>query len=67
MDGVCCAALPVRTPDGRTVAALAALVPAGRPLDTLARGVAEAGAAISRALARGGPRRTAPTTAALVP
>ncbi|WP_395365763.1 IclR family transcriptional regulator [Streptomyces sp. YH02] len=63
MDGVCCAALPVRTPDGRTVAALAGMVPAGRPLDSLARGVAEAGAAIGRALARGGPRRTVPPTA----
>ncbi|MFJ5075168.1 helix-turn-helix domain-containing protein [Streptomyces sp. NPDC088553] len=67
MDGVCCAALPIRTPDGRTVAALAALVPAGRPLDTLARGVAEAGAAVNRALARGGPRRRAVPTAALAP
>ncbi|MER5886747.1 helix-turn-helix domain-containing protein [Streptomyces sp. NPDC001941] len=57
MEGVCCAALPVRTPDGRTVAALTALVPAGRPLDALARHVVEAGAAISRALARGVPRR----------
>ncbi|MFF1506791.1 IclR family transcriptional regulator [Streptomyces sp. NPDC058326] len=67
MDGVCCASLPVRTRDGRTVAALAGMIPAGRPLDALARGVAEAGAAISRALARsGGPRGTAPA-AVLVP
>ncbi|MCX4984849.1 IclR family transcriptional regulator [Streptomyces sp. NBC_00572] len=63
MAGVCCASLPVRTPDGRTVAALAGLVPAGRPLDSLARGVAEAGAAISRALARGGQRSPVPKTA----
>ncbi|WP_405859588.1 helix-turn-helix domain-containing protein [Streptomyces sp. NBC_00090] len=66
MDGVCCAALPVRSPDGRTVAALAAMVPAGRRLDALAHAVADAGAAITRALARGGPRRPVPT-AALVP
>ncbi|MET9674517.1 helix-turn-helix domain-containing protein [Streptomyces sp. NPDC006482] len=66
MDGVCCASLPVRAPDGRTVAALAALVPAGRRLDALAHAVADAGAAITRALARGGPRRPAPATA-LVP
>ncbi|MFC9387768.1 IclR family transcriptional regulator [Streptomyces venezuelae] len=67
MAGVCCAALPVRTPDGRTVAALAGLVPAGRPLDSLARAVAEAGAAIGRAIARGGPRATPPPAVALVP
>ncbi|MER5967094.1 helix-turn-helix domain-containing protein [Streptomyces sp. NPDC002057] len=66
MAGVCCASLPVRTPDGRTVAALAGLVPAGRPLDPLARAVAEAGAAIGRALAGGGPRRAVPSRA-LVP
>ncbi|KQX50733.1 MULTISPECIES: helix-turn-helix domain-containing protein [unclassified Streptomyces] len=63
MDGVCCAAVPVRTPDGRTVAALAGLVPAGRPLDGLARAVAEAGAAITRTLGRSGPRRTLPHAA----
>ncbi|WP_367820073.1 IclR family transcriptional regulator [Streptomyces sp. LMG1-1-1.1] len=57
MEGVCCASLPVRTPDGRTVAALAGMVPAGRRLDALAQAVAEAGAAITRALARGGQRR----------
>ncbi|MBT2403151.1 MULTISPECIES: helix-turn-helix domain-containing protein [unclassified Streptomyces] len=53
MAGVCCAALPVRAPDGRVVAALAALVPAGQALERLAQAVAEAGAAITRALARG--------------
>ncbi|MEW1695247.1 IclR family transcriptional regulator [Streptomyces sp. NPDC093249] len=63
LAGVCCAALPVRTPDGRTVAALAAMVPAGRPLDALGRAVAEAGAAITRALGRGGPLRTVPAGA----
>ncbi|MFC8791407.1 helix-turn-helix domain-containing protein [Streptomyces cinereoruber] len=69
MEGVCCASLPVRTPDGRTVAALAALVPAGRRLDGLAHAVAGAGAAITRALAGGGGggrRRPLPPTA-LVP
>ncbi|MEU5921365.1 helix-turn-helix domain-containing protein [Streptomyces sp. NPDC047141] len=66
MDGVCCAALPVRTPDGRTVAALAALVPAGRGLDALARAVAGTGAALTRALARSGQRRPLPA-AVLVP
>ncbi|MFB7511897.1 MULTISPECIES: helix-turn-helix domain-containing protein [unclassified Streptomyces] len=63
MDGVCCASLPVRSPDGRTVAALAALVPAGRRLDALAHAVADAGAAVTRALARGGARRPVPPAA----
>ncbi len=63
---VCCASLPVRAPDGRTVAALAAMVPAGRRLDALAHAVAGAGAAITRALAGGGRRRPLPS-AALVP
>ncbi|MFF5425279.1 MULTISPECIES: IclR family transcriptional regulator [unclassified Streptomyces] len=63
MDGVCCAALPVRAPDGRIVAALAGLVPAGRRLDALAQAVAEAGAAITRVLARGVPRGTVPPAA----
>ncbi|MFD3546591.1 helix-turn-helix domain-containing protein [Streptomyces sp. NPDC058655] len=62
LAGVCCAALPVRAPDGAVVAALAALVPAGRPapaghhLERLAQGVGQAAAAITRGLARG-PRR----------
>ncbi|MFE5514271.1 IclR family transcriptional regulator [Streptomyces sp. NPDC056529] len=62
MEGVCCASLPVRAPDGRTVAALAAMVPAGRRLDGLAHAVAGAGAAITRALAGGGRRRPLPPT-----
>ncbi|MFD8208735.1 IclR family transcriptional regulator [Streptomyces sp. NPDC059695] len=66
MDGVCCAALPVRAPDGRTVAALAGMVPAGRGLDALARAVAGAGAAVTRALARGGQRRPVPPSALVV-
>ncbi|MFJ6939013.1 IclR family transcriptional regulator [Streptomyces sp. NPDC101132] len=53
MDQVVCAAVPVRAPDGRTVAALAGLVRAGRSLDALAHAVAEAGLAITRALTRG--------------
>ncbi|MER7623129.1 helix-turn-helix domain-containing protein [Streptomyces sp. NPDC126503] len=63
MDGVCCVALPVRAPDGRIVAALAGMVPAGRRLDALAQAVAEAGAAITRVLARGVPRGTVPSAA----
>ncbi|WP_369147795.1 IclR family transcriptional regulator [Streptomyces sp. R44] len=63
MEGVCCASLPVRAPDGRTVAALAGMVPAGRRLDALAQAVAEAGAAVTRALARGGRRRPVPSAA----
>ncbi|MGW8762655.1 IclR family transcriptional regulator [Streptomyces sp. NPDC055815] len=63
IEGVCCASLPVRAPDGRTVAALAGMVPAGRGLDALAQAVAEAGAAVTRALARGGRRRPVPTAA----
>ncbi|MFE5793125.1 IclR family transcriptional regulator [Streptomyces sp. NPDC056503] len=66
MDGVCCAAFPVRGRDGRTVAALAAMVPAGRRLDALAGAVADAGAALGRALARGVPHRAVPP-AALAP
>ncbi|MET9954305.1 helix-turn-helix domain-containing protein [Streptomyces sp. NPDC006339] len=55
MAGVCCAALPVRSPDGRTVAALAAMVRAGRRLEPLADAVAEAAGALARGLARGLP------------
>ncbi|MFF0485316.1 IclR family transcriptional regulator [Streptomyces sp. NPDC004435] len=66
MDGVCCAAFPVRGRDGRTVAALAAMVPAGRRLDALAASVADAGAALGRALTRGVPHRAIPA-AALAP
>ncbi|WP_418955550.1 helix-turn-helix domain-containing protein [Streptomyces tritici] len=55
MAGVCCAALPVRAPDGRVVAALAALVQAGRRLEPLAQAVAAAGAAVTRQLAAGVP------------
>ncbi|MFD5325237.1 IclR family transcriptional regulator [Streptomyces sp. NPDC127092] len=59
MDGVCCAAVAVRAPDGRVVAALAGMARAGRRLGPLADAVAEAGAALggclARGLARGGP------------
>ncbi|MFD9717464.1 IclR family transcriptional regulator [Streptomyces sp. NPDC059076] len=53
VPGVCCAALPVRSPEGRTVAALAAMVPVGRRLEVVTQAVAEAGAAITRGLALG--------------
>ncbi|MEU3059727.1 helix-turn-helix domain-containing protein [Streptomyces subrutilus] len=66
LPGVCCAALPVRAPDGAVVAALAALVPTGQALEHLAQGVAQAGAAITRGLARG-PRRPAALPPALPP
>ncbi|MGW6390934.1 IclR family transcriptional regulator [Streptomyces sp. NPDC055103] len=56
--GVSCAALPIRTPDGRTVASLAAVVPSGRRLEPLAESVAEAAAAVTRALAAGVPPTT---------
>ncbi|MFI8823662.1 helix-turn-helix domain-containing protein [Streptomyces sp. NPDC053431] len=59
MAGVCCAAVPVRAPDGRTVAAIAGMVKAGRRLEPLAAAVAEAGAALARSLARG--RQTVPS------
>ncbi|GAA4932810.1 IclR family transcriptional regulator [Streptomyces coeruleoprunus] len=67
MEGVCCAALPVRSPDGRTVAALAAMVPAGHRLDAVAQAVAEAGAALTRALARGVPAPGARVPSVLLP
>ncbi|XIE82128.1 hypothetical protein AB6O49_33150 [Streptomyces sp. SBR177] len=60
MAGVCCAALPVRAPDGRTVAAVAGMVRAGRALEPLADAVAEAAGALARGLARGCPRRLPP-------
>ncbi|MCX2180451.1 helix-turn-helix domain-containing protein [Streptomyces sp. SKN60] len=55
MAGVCCAALPVRAPDGRTVAAVAGMIRAGRALEPLAEAVAEAAGALARGLARGMP------------
>ncbi|MFE4832356.1 IclR family transcriptional regulator [Streptomyces sp. NPDC056672] len=51
MEGVSCAALPISAADGRTVAALAALVPAGQRLGPLAAAVAAASASISSRLA----------------
>jgi DNA-binding IclR family transcriptional regulator len=57
MSGVCCAALPVRSPDGRAVASLAGMVPAGRSIEPLIHAVAEAAAAITHALAAGLPLR----------
>ncbi|AWT40913.1 MULTISPECIES: helix-turn-helix domain-containing protein [Streptomyces] len=48
--GVCCAALPVRSPAGAVVGAVAAMVEAGQRLDVVAGRVAEAAAGITRAL-----------------
>ncbi|RSS76651.1 IclR family transcriptional regulator [Streptomyces sp. WAC06614] len=53
LAGVCCAALPVRSPGGAVVGALAAMVPAGQPLATVARAVAETATAVTRGLSRG--------------
>ncbi|WP_228980076.1 helix-turn-helix domain-containing protein [Streptomyces sp. DH12] len=50
--GVCCAALPVRSPAGAVVGAVAAMVEAGQRLEVVAGRVAEAAAAVTRALAR---------------
>ncbi|MFG2872708.1 IclR family transcriptional regulator [Streptomyces sp. NPDC048338] len=57
MAGVCCAALPVRAPDGRTVAVLTGMVRAGRRLEPLVQAVAEASGAVTRALATAPPPR----------
>ncbi|MFJ5830911.1 IclR family transcriptional regulator [Streptomyces sp. NPDC093089] len=53
VPGVCCAALPVRAPDGRTVASLAAVVPSGRRLEPLVESLAEAATAVTRAMVAG--------------
>ncbi|MFF8387552.1 IclR family transcriptional regulator [Streptomyces kanasensis] len=52
--GVCCAALPVRSPSGTVVGAVAAMVEAGQRLEVVAGRVAEASAAVTRALVRSG-------------
>ncbi|MFJ8697242.1 helix-turn-helix domain-containing protein [Streptomyces roseolilacinus] len=52
--GVCCAALPVRSPAGAVVGAVAAMVEAGQRLEVVAGRVAEAASAVTRALARAG-------------
>ncbi|MGI5357775.1 helix-turn-helix domain-containing protein [Streptomyces sp. CA-252508] len=52
--GVCCAALPVRSPAGAVVGAVAAMVGAGQRLEVVAGRVAEAACAVTRALARSG-------------
>ncbi|CAL9308588.1 hypothetical protein SUDANB25_04406 [Streptomyces sp. SudanB25_2051] len=54
MAGVCCAALPVRSPAGAVVGAVAAVVEAGQRLEVVAGRVAEAALAVTRALARAG-------------
>ncbi|MGI5480331.1 IclR family transcriptional regulator [Streptomyces lavendofoliae] len=52
--GVCCAALPVRSPAGTVVGAVAAMVEAGQRLEVVTGRVAEAASAVSRALVRSG-------------
>ncbi|MGW0859548.1 IclR family transcriptional regulator, partial [Streptomyces sp. NPDC002690] len=52
MDGVCCAALPVRGRDDRTVAAIAVMTLSARGLQRAAQEAARAGAAVTTALAR---------------
>ncbi|GFE27586.1 hypothetical protein Sliba_80390 [Streptomyces nigrescens] len=52
LDGVCCAALPMRSPDGRLRAAITAMVPPDRRLERVAEQAARAGAAIAASLAR---------------
>ncbi|MEU8618941.1 helix-turn-helix domain-containing protein [Streptomyces sp. NPDC048623] len=52
MPGVCCTAVPVRSSEGRTVAAVAGMVRAGQRLEPLAEAVAAAGAALARGLDR---------------
>ncbi|MEU5253774.1 IclR family transcriptional regulator [Streptomyces longwoodensis] len=52
MEGVCCAALPVCSPDGQLRAAITAMVPPHRRLQTVAEHTARAGAAITANLGR---------------
>ncbi|MFV2119756.1 IclR family transcriptional regulator [Streptomyces sp. Act-28] len=54
LAGICCVALPVRSPSGSVVGAVAAMVEAGRRLDVVANRVAEAACAVTGALARSG-------------
>ncbi|MFF4325314.1 IclR family transcriptional regulator [Streptomyces sp. NPDC001591] len=50
--GLCCAALPVRGPGGRVVAALAAMTPSDRPLAPLTAAVATAATTLTSRLPR---------------
>lgn len=52
LDGVCCAALPLRSSDGQLHAAITAMVPPHRRLQTVAEHTARAGAAIAAHLTR---------------
>ncbi|MFD3654554.1 IclR family transcriptional regulator [Streptomyces sp. NPDC058620] len=52
LDGICCAALPVRSPDNRTVAAVAVMVLSAQRLQRAAQEAVQAGAAITAALGR---------------
>ncbi|WP_299534278.1 IclR family transcriptional regulator [uncultured Streptomyces sp.] len=54
VDGVCCAALPVRGRDERTVAAITVMTLSAQKLQRAAREAAQAGAAVTAALARAG-------------
>ncbi|CAM5395707.1 hypothetical protein SALBM217S_06357 [Streptomyces griseoloalbus] len=54
--GVCCAAHPVRLATGAVVGAVAVMVEAGQRLEVMADRVAEAAAAVTRALGRSGSR-----------
>ncbi|MEV0442197.1 helix-turn-helix domain-containing protein [Streptomyces spectabilis] len=58
-EGVACVAMPVRAPDGLTVAALAAVVPARQRLPQVADATAAASAAIESRLTRMPPREVA--------
>lgn len=52
LDGVCCAALPLHSPDGRLHAAITAMVPPHRRLQAVAEHTARASAAITAHLTR---------------
>ncbi|WP_031089893.1 IclR family transcriptional regulator C-terminal domain-containing protein, partial [Streptomyces sp. NRRL S-15] len=54
MDGVCCAALPVRGRDDRTVAAIAVMTLSAQGLQRAAQEAARAAAAVTAALVRAG-------------
>ncbi|MEU6539585.1 helix-turn-helix domain-containing protein [Streptomyces sp. NPDC047000] len=52
LDGVCCAALPLRSPDGRLHAVITAMVPPHRRLEAVAEHTARASATITAHLTR---------------
>ncbi|MEU2559941.1 helix-turn-helix domain-containing protein [Streptomyces longispororuber] len=65
-EGVSCVAMPVRAPDGRTVAALAAVVPASQRLAQVSAATAAAAAAVEARLARMRPRELSGRPAVLL-